>query len=25
VEHNLRTRFSDYSNARFNIYDQRFT
>ncbi|KAK2440255.1 polyamine oxidase [Trifolium repens] len=22
VEHNLRTRFSDYSNARFNIYDQ---
>lgn len=24
VEHNLKTCFSDYSNARFNIYDQRF-
>ena len=24
VQHNLKTCFSDYSNARFNIYDQRF-
>lgn len=25
VEHNIRTCFSDYSNARYNIYDQRST